>query len=57
MNNYYPQIIGIVDKLNELNEKVNSYLDGKIDNAFAGTLIIGFIIAISFWGIRELTKK
>lgn len=57
MHNYYPQIIGIVDKLNELNEKVNSYLDGKIDNVFAGTLIIGFIIAISFWGIRELTKK
>ncbi len=57
MNNYYPQIIGIVDRLNDLNEKINSFLEGKIDNVFVGTLIIGVIIAVAFWGIRELNKK
>ncbi len=56
MNNYYPQILGIVERLNELNEKINSFLGDKTDNVFVGTLIFGAIIAITFWGIRELNK-
>ena len=56
MNNYYPQILRIVERLNELNEKINSFLGDKTDNVFVGTLIFGAIIAITFWGIRELNK-
>lgn len=53
---FYPQILGIVDRLNELNEKINGFLGDKIDNVFVGALIFGAIIFVTFWGIRELNK-
>lgn len=56
MSNYYPQIMGIVDRLNELNERINGIIGDKSDNVFIGILIFGGIIAITFWGIRVFNK-
>lgn len=51
------QIITIMDKLNDLNEKINQKFGGKLDNVFVGTVILGLILLITFWGIGELNKK
>ena len=57
MHNYHFQIISIIDKLNELNEKINQALGTKIDNVVTGTIILGILIIISFWEISVLNNK
>ena len=57
MHNYHFQIISIIDKLNELNEKINQALGTKLDSVVTGTILLGIILAITFWGISELNKK
>ena len=53
---YYPMILGITEKLNDLNEKINEMLGSKLDNVFIGTLVLGAILVVAFWGISELNK-
>ena len=53
MHNYHFQIISIIDKLNELNEKINQALGTKLDSVVTGTIVL----IITFWGISELNKK
>lgn len=55
--NFYPYILGIMDTLNEWNEKLNDFAANHMDNVGTGTLILGAIFIISFWGIKELNKK
>ena len=57
MHNYHFQIISIIDKLNELNEKINRALGTKLDSVVTGTIILGIVLIITFWGISELNKK
>ena len=56
MNNYL-NIISLKSKLNELNEKINELFGSKLDNVLVGTLVLGIILVVTFWGIGELNKK
>ena len=55
--NYYPYILGIVDKLNDWNEKLNAFAAEHMDNVGVGTAIAGIILVMSIWGINTLNKK
>lgn len=54
---YYPYILGIVDQLNEWNEKLGKWTEGHTDNAIFGTVVVVGVFAISAWVIKELNKK
>ncbi len=56
MSNYYFQILGIIDKLNEWNEQLNSFAAEKMDSVWVGTAAIGIIMVIVVWGIHTLNK-
>ena len=53
----YPQILGIMDKLNEWDEKLKNFADSQSNNLGTGVLIMGFLILIAVFGIRALNKK
>lgn len=57
MYKYLPQILGIIDKLNDLNDKLNKFADEHLDNVGVGTILLGALILIAFWGIGTLNKK
>lgn len=57
MIKYYPLIIGIMDTLNEWDQKLKAFTTGKLDNVAVGTAIVGIIFVVSAWGIRTLNKK
>lgn len=57
INNFYPYILGITETINELNEKINSFVGGHMDNAFIGALVVGVVFVVSAWGISVLNKK
>lgn len=50
-------VMGIIDKLNEWNEELNNFSAEHLDNVFVGTVIIGVLIVIAFWGVQTLNKK
>ncbi len=56
MINYYFQILSLVDKLNEWNDKLNEFAAGHMDNVWTGVAIIGVIMVIVVWGINTLNK-
>ncbi len=57
MYNVYPMILGIVDQLNDWNEKLNSFASEHMDNVAIGTVIFFAILLVMFWGIGSLNKK
>lgn len=57
MYNIYPMILGIIDQLNDWNEKLNSLASEHMDNVVVGTVIFFGILLIMFWGIGSLNKK
>ncbi len=57
MGNGYIQILGIMDTLNEWNEKLNQFAGKHMDNVLVGTLILFAIIIVAFWAIGALNKK
>ncbi|MBQ9018757.1 MAG: hypothetical protein IJ097_00405 [Bacilli bacterium] len=56
MNNYFFNILGFMDTINELNEKLSSFTSKNMDNVFVGTIVFGIILVVAFWGIRTLNK-
>ena len=50
------QVLGIIDKLNEINEKLNGYAAGHMDNVWVGVAIIGVLMLVVVWGINILNK-
>lgn len=57
MISYYPYILGIIDTLNDWNEKLNSFSAEHLDNAGIGTAVVIGIFIISAWVISALNKK
>ena len=57
MYNIYPMILGIVDQLNDWNDKLNSFASEHMDNVAVGTVIFCAILLVMFWGIGSLNKK
>jgi len=56
MSNGYIQILGIMDTLNDWNEKLNEFAGKNLDNVLVGTLLLFAIIAVAFWAIGALNK-
>lgn len=57
MISYYPYILGIIDTLNDWNEKLNGFAATYLDNAGVGTAVVIGIFIISAWVISALNKK
>lgn len=57
MQNFYPLILGIMDTLNDWNDKLNALATDKLDNVWVGTLILGILIVVAFFGVQTLNKK
>jgi len=54
---YYPLLLGIVDQLNDWNEKLNKFADEHMGNVGVGTLLFFGLLAVAFFGVAELNKK
>lgn len=54
--NWYPQILGVMDTLNEWNDKLNELLSGKLDNVGTGLVVMGVILFVTIIGVRALNK-
>ena len=54
---YYPLVLGIMDTLNEWNEKLNAWSAEHLDNVGVGTIVIGVIFVVGAWTISVLNKK
>lgn len=54
---YYPYILGVIDKLNDWNDKLNDFSAEHLDNVGAGVVILGIILFVSMIGINTLNKK
>lgn len=57
MIKYYPYILGIMEKLNEWNEKLDKFSAENLDDVFVGTLILGGLLIISFGAVRFFNKR
>ena len=57
MSNYYFQVLGIIDKLNEWNEQLNGFAQEHLDSVWVGAAAIGIIMVIVVWGINHLHLK
>jgi len=56
MNNLI-NILGFMDTINDLNEKLYSFLEKYTDNVGYGTAILGAILLVSFWAVGYFNKK
>ncbi len=56
MNNY-ALILGIMDTLNDWNEKLNGFASSHMDNVFVGAAAVGIIFVVAAWGINTLNKR
>ena len=57
MNSSFPYILGIMETLNEWNEKLSGFVGGHLDNVWFGALIVGIVFVVGAWGISVLNKK
>jgi len=57
MYKYYPVVLGIVDQLNEWNEKLNAFADEHMGNVGVGTLLFFGLLGLAFFGIGTFNKK
>ena len=57
MNSYYPYIIGIMDTLNDWNEKLNGFAAEHMDNVWVGAAAVGILFIIAAWGVNTLNKR
>lgn len=57
MCRYGLQLLGIIDKLNDWNEKLNGFASKNLDNVWVGALIVGLVFIVSIWGINTLNRK
>ena len=57
INNYYPMILGLIDTLNDWNEKLSGWASSHMDNVWFGIAMLAGILVVSFWGIGVLNKR
>ena len=55
--NHYIYILGFMDTINDLNDRLNSFLQKYTDNVGFGTAILLGLLAFSFWAIGYFNKK
>lgn len=57
MSQYYPYILGIMDTINDWNEKLNNFSSQHMDNVWVGAACMGVILLVAFWGVNTLNKR
>ncbi len=57
MNNFYPYILGLLDTINDWNEKLNGLSSKYLDSPAVGTVVVIGIFVVSGIVIAELNKK
>lgn len=57
MNQYYPYILGIMDTINDWNEKLNNFSAKHMDNVWVGAACMAVILLVAFWGVNTLNKR
>ncbi len=57
MIKYYPYILGIVDQLNDWNDKLNKLADKYMGNVGIGTVLFFALLLFAFFGISTFNKK
>lgn len=57
MFQYYPLMLGIIDQLNEWNDKLNALADKYMGNVGFGTLAFFALLGIAFFGVAAFNKK
>jgi hypothetical protein len=50
-------ILGIIDTLNEWNDKFNGWAAEHMDSVWFGIAMLAGILVVSFWGIGVLNKR
>ena len=53
----YPYILGIIDTLNEWNDKFNEFASEHLDSPLVATVVVIGVFFIAAWGIRVLNRK
>mgnify|MGYP007069897007 CR=1 FL=1 len=54
---FYPQILGLIDTLNDWNDKLNDFASSHMDNVWVGAAAVGIAFFLAAWGIRALNKR
>jgi len=57
MYTHMMQVLGIIDKLNDWNEKLNGFASEHLDNVWVGALAVGIIFVVGCWGVNALNKR
>ncbi len=57
MYKFFPLLLGVMDTLNDWNEKLNNFVGNHMNNVAVGTAIVGIIFVVSVWGVNTLNKK
>lgn len=52
----YILFLDLITKINEINEKLNSFTEKYMDNAVVGAAVIIVILVIAFAGVNSLNK-
>ena len=55
--NYYPYILGIMDTINDWNEKIKAFATGNSNNVVFATVFVIGIFAVAGWAINFFNKK
>ena len=55
--NYYPYILGIIDTLNDWNEKIKAFATGNSNNVLFATAFVMGIFVVAAWAINFFNKK
>ena len=51
------QILDLMSKIDEIDSKLKHFMQNNTSSVWVGTLIFGGVIVITFWAIREFSKK
>lgn len=57
MYKYYPVMLGIVDILNDWNDKLNKFADEHMGNVGVGTLLFFALLGVGFYAVGTFNKK
>ena len=57
MYRYGLQLLGIIDKLNDWNEKLNGLVGENFGQLGTGVLIMALLIGAAVWGIHTFNKR
>lgn len=55
--NKYMLILGLMDVIEDWNEKLNSFSAENLDNVWIGMVIVVVLVIFGWWGVSYFSKK